>query len=93
MRDHINTLFSSQATKAWVAGLVTILAAYLVPIFEKWFVTVTPEQVSAWLGGQVPLAVASVLLGAVGVVWTYAVKNKPPVEIAPNTATIAKGRK
>ena len=92
MREHISTLFSSQSTKAWIAGLVVVLSAYLVPILEKWFVTVTPEQVSGWLGGQVPLALAAVLLGAVGVVWTYAVKNKP-AEIAPNTATIAKGHK
>lgn len=77
MQEHIKTLFSSQATKAWIAGLVAVLAAYLVPILETWFKSLTPATVNGWLGGQVPEAVAAVLLGAVGVVWTYIVRNKP----------------
>ena len=74
--DHLNVLFSSQSAKAWIAGLVTVLTAYLAPVLEEWFKTLTPAMVSEWLGGQIPLGVAAVLLGAVGVIWTYATKNK-----------------
>lgn len=75
--NHLKTLFSSRALKAWVAGLVAVLSAYLAPIISDWLTTLTPEQVNDFFGGQLPYGVAAVLLGAVGVVWTYLTKNKP----------------
>ena len=78
--NHLQTLFSSQATKAWIAGLVSVLAAYLVPVLSNWLATLTPETVTAWFGSLgigLPYGIAAVVIGALGVVWTYVVKNQP----------------
>ena len=74
MRDHMQTLFSNQALKAWVAGLVVALGAYLIPVMGEWIASLTPEMVSGYL--NVPYAVATVIVAVVGIVWTYAVKNR-----------------
>lgn len=79
MTNHLKVLFSSQATKAWIAGLATALGAYLIPLISEWLANLNPEMVSGWLsayGINVPYALVTVLITIVGIIWTYAVKNK-----------------
>lgn len=74
MSDHLKTLFSSQATKAWIAGLSVVLGAYLIPVISQWMASLTPEALA---GYGLPYGLAAVVVGAIGVVWTYATKNRP----------------
>lgn len=79
MNSHLKTLFSSQSLKAWIAGLVAVLAAYLVPLISNWLAALTPEGVTAWFAGQgieLPYGLAAALVGLLGAIWTYAVKNR-----------------
>jgi hypothetical protein len=81
MLDHLKVLFSSQAWKAWVAGLVGALALWLGPLITDWVAVLTPDAVSGWFAGMginISIGVAGLITGAIGVVWTYITKNKPP---------------
>lgn len=80
MTKHLEVLFSSQANKAWIAGLVAVLGGYLIPLISDWLTSLTPEAISGWLavyGVNVPYGLAAVVIGALGVIWTYVIKNDP----------------
>lgn len=70
MKNHLKVLFSNQALKAWVAGLVAVLGAYLYPIITDWINNLTPEMFTGLDQG-----VALFVIGAIGVIWTYITKN------------------
>jgi hypothetical protein len=77
--NYWHALFTSQALKAWVAGLVGALALYLGPIITDWVANLTPEMIVNWFTGfgvNISLVLAGVVAGAIGVVWTYITKNK-----------------
>lgn len=74
MIDHLQTLFSNQALKAWVAGLVVAIGAYLIPVIGQWIASLTPEMVSGYL--NVPYAMGTIIVAVIGIIWTYAVKNR-----------------
>lgn len=72
--NHLKTLFSSRATKAWIGGLAVFIAPYLV----NWLSSLTPESLTASLGQyglQVSEAGAGLIVGIAGLLAVYLAKN------------------
>lgn len=72
----LNTLFSQQSLKAWVAGIITLAAPYLV----EWLNSITADSVAAFFGQygyQVSDAGAALVVGIAGLLVVYFTKNKP----------------
>lgn len=73
--NHLKTLFSSQAAKAWIAGLIAALAPYVV----QWLSSQTAESVTDLFGRsglQISEAGASAVVAIIGVVVVYFTRNK-----------------
>lgn len=77
--DHIKTLFSSQAAKAWIAFIVAAIAPYAV----QWLNSLTAESVAGLFGRyglQISEGGAALVVGLAGLLAVYFTKNKPADE-------------
>ncbi len=75
MKDHTKILFSQQALKAWIAGLVVFVAPYVV----SWLNTLTTEQVSTFFGQyglQLSEAGSSAIVAICGILAVYVTRNR-----------------
>lgn len=75
MKDHIETLFSSQALKAWIAGLVVFVAPYVV----QWLSGLTTDSVVSFFGQyglQLSEAGSSAIVAIAGILAVYITKNR-----------------
>ena len=74
MLNHLRVLFSSQATKAWIAGLVVFIAPYVV----QWLNSMTAESVVSFFGRyglQLSEGGAAAIVAIIGVLSVYMAKN------------------
>lgn len=75
MLNHLKTLFSTQAAKAWIAGLVVAIAPYIV----QWLSTQTAESITDLFGRyglQISEGGAALVVGLCGLLAVYFTKNK-----------------